>query len=62
MDEKWVHYFTLAIEATQQCKGWQHPNLTLHSCLPPPKNAKYVPLAGKVMTSVLKGIGGTCIF
>ena len=44
MDETWVHYFTL--EAKQQSKQWKHPGS------PPPKKAKTVPSAGKVMASV----------
>ena len=44
MDETWVHHFTA--EAKQQSKQWKHPGL------PPPKKAKTVPSAGKVMTSV----------
>ena len=43
-DETWVHYFTP--EAIQQSKQWKHPGS------PPPKKAKTVPSAGKVMASV----------
>ena len=41
MDETLVHHFTL--EAKQQSKQWKHPGS------PPPKKAKTVPSAGKVM-------------
>ena len=44
MDETWVHHFTP--EAKQQSKQWKHPGS------PPPKKAKTVPSAGKVMASV----------
>ena len=44
MDETWVHPFTP--EAKQQSKQWNHPGL------PPPKKAKTVPSAGKVMATV----------
>ena len=44
MDETWVNHFTP--EAKQQSKQWKHPGL------PPPKKAKTVPSAGKVMASV----------
>ena len=44
MDETWVHHFTP--EAKQQSKRWKHPGS------PPPKKAKTVPSAGKVMASV----------
>ena len=44
MDETWVHHFTP--EAKQQSKQWKHPGS------PPPKRAKTVPSAGKVMASV----------
>ena len=44
MDETWVHHFIP--EAKQQSKQWKH------SGSPPPKKAKTVPLAGKVMASV----------
>ena len=44
MDETWVHHFTP--EAKQQLKQWKHPGS------PPPKKAKTVPSAGKVMASV----------
>ena len=44
MDETWVHHFTS--ETKQQSKQWKH----LGS--PPPKKAKTVPSAGKVMASV----------
>ena len=43
-DETWVHHFTP--EAKQQSKQWKHPSS------PPPKKAKTVPSAGKVMASV----------
>ena len=45
MDETWVHHFTP--ESKQQSKQWKHPGS------PPPKKAKTVPSAGKVMASVL---------
>ena len=44
MDETWVHHFTP--ESKQQSKQWKHPGS------PPPKKAKAVPSAGKVMASV----------
>ena len=44
MDETWVHHFTP--EAKQQSKQWKHPGS------PPPKKAKTVPSAGKVMATV----------
>ena len=44
MDETWVHHFTP--EAKQQSKQWKHPGS------PPPKKAKTVPSAGKVMASL----------
>ena len=44
MDETWVHHFTP--EAKQQSKQWKH------SGSPPPKKAKTVSSAGKVMASV----------
>ena len=44
MDEKWVHHFTP--KAKQQSKQWKHAGS------PPPKEAKTVPSAGKVMASV----------
>ena len=44
MDKTWVHHFTP--EAQQQSKQWKHPGS------PPPKKAKTVPSAGKVMPSV----------
>ena len=44
MDETWVHHFTP--EAKQHSKQWKHP------VSPPPKKAKTVPSAGKVMASV----------
>ena len=43
-DEIWVYHFTP--EAKQQSKQWKHPGS------PPPKKAKTVPSAGKVMVSV----------
>ena len=45
IDETWVHHLTQ--EAKQQSKQWKHPAGSL-----PPKKAKTVPLAGKVMASV----------
>ena len=44
MDETWVHHFTP--ETKQQSKQWKY------SGSPPPKKAKTVPSAGKVMASV----------
>ena len=44
MDETWVHHFTPG--AKQQSKQWKHPGSA------PPKKAKTVPSAGKVMASV----------
>ena len=44
MDETWVHHFTS--EAKQQSKQWKHPGS------PPPKKAKTVPSAGKIMASL----------
>ena len=44
MDETWVHHFTP--EAKQQSKQRKHPGS------PPPKKAKTIPSAGKVMASV----------
>ncbi|XP_023224988.1 putative uncharacterized protein FLJ37770, partial [Centruroides sculpturatus] len=43
-DETWIHYYTP--ETKEQSKQWKH-----HSS-PPPKKAKTVPSAGKVMASV----------
>ncbi|XP_067122537.1 histone-lysine N-methyltransferase SETMAR-like [Centruroides vittatus] len=50
-DEMWIHYYTP--ETKEQSKQWKH-----HSS-PPPKKAKTVPSAGKVIASVFwdaKGI------
>lgn len=50
-DETWVHYYTP--ETKQQSKQWKHADS------PPPKKAKAVRSAGKVMASVFwdaKGI------
>ncbi|UYV80850.1 hypothetical protein LAZ67_19001985 [Cordylochernes scorpioides] len=44
MDETWAHHFTP--ESKQQSMQWRH------SGSPPPKKAKTVPSAGKVMVSV----------
>nr|XP_024219422.1 uncharacterized protein LOC112211618 [Halyomorpha halys] len=43
-DEIWIHYYNP--ETKQQSKQWKHTEL------PPPKKAKAVRSAGKVMTSV----------
>ena len=50
-DETWVHYYTP--ETKQQSKQWKHVDS------PPPKKAKAIQSAGKVMASVFwdeKGI------
>ena len=50
-DETWVHYYTP--ETKKQSKQWKHVDS------PPPKKAKAIRSAGKVMTSVFwdtKGI------
>ena len=53
MDETWVHHFTP--EAKQQSKQWKHPGS------PPPKKAKTVPSAGKVMALVFWDADGTLL-
>ncbi|UYV60613.1 hypothetical protein LAZ67_1001665 [Cordylochernes scorpioides] len=53
MDETWAHYFTP--EAKQQSMQWRP------SASPPPKKAKTVPSAGKVMVSVFWDSGGVLL-